>query len=288
MSGPAWTRMVARANQTGSLNMSDVSPTNNDLLLAKAFVSARTNNPAMRQQVIDMIAAARSTTGSARSLEIGRNAAPLVIAASVIGYHGADDWFLSLRDTNWPEQGSLKACQQNRPNNWGGACGYSRVAIDLHVGDSADLALARNIYLAWTCDPRGSNTFKWGDLSWQFDTKHLCGVNVRGASRSGVDLDGIQPDDQRRARPFPNFECENYVWQMSGEALVESYLLNEMRAGDDALARSYARYQRGGCTAAGDDRWQVPMANRLLGTTLTSSGMQDGKSFAFSDWLFGS
>lgn len=285
-SSAAWQRMIALSDDSGSINMSNVSPTNNDLLLAKAFVCAAAEIQARCTEAVNMINAAQSTTGSARSLEIGRNMMPVVIAANVMGYHGADAWLESLRDTDWPEQGSMIACSTNRPNNWGAACNQSRVAYDLHVGDSADLIAARNVYTSWVCDPRGTDTFSWGDMSWQFDTAHPCGINIRGATKSGINIDGIQPDDQRRAQPFPNFSCENYVWESSGNQLMVAYLLNELRAGDDALNRSYERYQINGCTASGDDLWQIPMVNAVLGQNLTGATRDDGKSMAWTPWLF--
>jgi hypothetical protein len=89
-----------------------------------------------------------------------------------------------------------------RPNNWGTHAGASRVATDLYLGDKADLAKAAQVFKGWLGDRSAYAGFTYGDLAWQADPSKPVGINPKGATRNGHLIDGVLPDDQRRAGGF--------------------------------------------------------------------------------------
>ena len=214
-SGAAWKRIKAIAEEDeskykGKNCLCDQDSEYPQAVLAKAYVAVRTNNNTRRQEVVnylkDIVLTENQRDTSkpekyARSLAVGRNLAAYVIAADLIGYRpgsgydGADrfyQWLSKGLDTDERQkdnpkgivhkingQGkSLASCHNERPNNWGTMCGASRIAVDLFINDTDDLAEAINTYKgfigevsyngwesgyddsanrAWTCDRFGSN-----------------------------------------------------------------------------------------------------------------------------------
>jgi hypothetical protein len=136
--------------------------------------------------------------------------------------------------------------------------------------------------------------FKYGDLAWQADPSKPVGINPKGATKNGQSIDGVLPDDQRRAGGFTwPPQQENYVWEGLQGAVVQAELLQ--RAGydawnwsDRALLRAVmwetnvARFP-----AQGDDAWQIWLVNHAYGTTFPASAANSGKNMGFTDWMYG-
>ena len=122
----------------------------------------------------------------------------------------------------------------------------------------------------------------------------------RGSPAEGHDVDGVLPDDQRRGGSFswppPR---ENYVYEALQGALLSAILLD--RAGfevweweERALWRAFRWLEQvADYPAEGDDEWQPfviahffpeaplrPIVKRVR-------GVQPGKNFGFTDWLYG-
>jgi len=181
-----------------------------------------------------------------------------------------------------------------RPNNWGTHAGASRVAADRYLGDKADLARAAKVFQGWLGDRSAYAGFTYGDLAWQAHPDAPVGINPKGATKNGQSIDGVLPDDQRRAGGFTwPPQKENYVWEGLQGAVVQAELLH--RAGydawnwsDKALLRAVlwetnvARFP-----AQGDDAWQVWLVNHAYGTTFPTSTATSGKNMGFTDWMYG-
>lgn len=295
LTGAAWDRVKALSDQTAQLDQSNIDAPNTNILLAKAARYRRTGEMRYRDQTIAMLLADKpySTSAHEPALQLGRNLASRAIAAAWVGY--TDPAYLKkLGDLRTAPTGSgntatLIATHEKRGNNFSTAAGMSRIAIDLLIGDAVDLARAVQVHRGYVGERLQYTGFVFGDLSWQFDSTKPVGINQRGATKSGNDIDGVLPDDQRRGGSFkwppPN---ENYVWQAQGELLVTTALLGTKTYGDSAVQRSYEWQARRGFAASGDDRWQPAMADDIFGVDVTRpvSGMQDGKSFGLTDWLY--
>lgn len=295
-SGPAWDRLKLLSERTAQLDMSNIDAPYTNVLLAKAARFRRTGETGFRDSAIAMLLADKPYSQSAHepALQLGRNLAARAIAAAWIGY--ADVAYLqklaALRKapTGSGNTATLITTHEKRGNNFSTACGMSRIAIDLLIGDATDLARAIKVHRGYVGERIEYTGFVFGDLSWQADSTKPVGINPRGALKNGNDIDGVLPDDQRRGGSFswppPN---ENYVWQAQGELLVTTALLGVVSYGSAGVMRAYEWLTRRGFTAAGDDRWQPRMANALFGATVATpaSGMQDGKSFGLTDYLYG-
>ncbi len=305
-SGPAWQNLLSEANGScGTPDLSDQNQTNNVCIMAKALVFARTGEVRYRADVVDALRRiVNAPTYRGRALALGRELAAYVISADLIDLHQADpsldaDFRTTIRGllTTRTEPGpaNLVECHERRPNNWGTHCGASRAAVAAYLGDEAQLARVAQVFRGWLGDRDAYSGFDFGDLSWQCDPEHPVGINPAGCTRDGHSLDGVLPDDERRAGaatwPPPK---ENYVWEALQGALVQAVILQ--RAGypvfewqNEALLRA-ARWlhSQAGYPAEGDDTWLPHLLNHFYGTDFPAPiPAQPGKNAGWTDWTHG-
>lgn len=303
MTGAAWDRLKLAADQaTGTPDLSDQEGDVNVRVLAKALVFARTGTERYRKDVIGALQSiVDAETYDGRALALGRELGAYVVAADLISLASADPALdarfrekLSQLRTTYTHGGpnSLIACHELRPNNWGNHCGASRLAVALYLGDAADVDRAAAVFRGYLGDRASHARFKYGELSWQADPSEPVGINPRGATRSGHSIDGVLPDDQRRAGPFlwppPR---ENYVYEGLQGALAQAILLS--RAGydvwswqDKALLRAFQwLHEEADYPAVGDDSWQPYVVNHFYGTDFPApSPSRPGKWGGYTDW----
>ncbi len=298
MSGAAWSSVVSSAAQGATPNLSDQNDPSNTVVLAKALVYARTGDAGRRAEVVAALSRVRGTEAGARALALGRELAAYVLAADLIGYRDPSfmSWAASMRA--YPTTGgppNLIACHEERPNNWGTHCGASRIAIDLYIGDSVDLARAWAVFRGWVGDRSSYAGFDFGDVSWQSTPGAPVGVNPAGATLAGHNVDGVLPDDQRRSGGFSwPPACENYVWEALQGASLQAELLTHdgypaWTQGSSALRRALTwLYNQANCPAAGDDTWIVWLVNHETGSNFpVTNATGVGKNMAFTAWLAG-
>jgi hypothetical protein len=302
-SGPAWNNLKAEADRDcGSPDLSDQDQRNNVCVMAKAIVFARTGESGYREGVIAAVQAiVASGTYNGRALALGRELAAYVIAADLIALPTyapeLDGRFREkLRELLvTPTDGgprNLVECHDRRPNNWGAHCGGSRMAVAAYLGDDAELERAASVFRGWLGDRSAYAGFAYGELSWQCNSAAPVPINPVGCIKEGHDLDGVIPDDQRRAGSFswppPK---ENYVYEALQGALLQAVILS--RRGydvwnwqDRALLRVYRwLHEVAGFPAEGDDTWQIHLVNRVYGTSFpTRSPSQPGKNVGWTDW----
>lgn len=299
MSGSGWTAVKAAADGSwGSPNLSDLNSNHDVLTLAGALVYVRTGQATYRSKVADAIMSAIGTESSSRALEISRNIQSYVIAADLIDFKAFDptreskfrSWLSNVRFVQFDGMSIIQS-HERRPNNWGTHAGAARVIIDRYLGDTADLARAAQVWKGWMGDRASYAGFSYGDLSWQCNSAAPVGVNPKGCVKSGLSIDGVLPDDQRRAGGFttspPN---ENYVWEAMQGATVAAWVLN--RAGypaftwqDQALKRAVTwEYQINGFPPTGDDTWVPYVINKAYGTSFATTSAKPGKNMGWTDW----
>jgi hypothetical protein len=205
----------------GTPNIADQNSQHDTNTLAAALVYARTSDASYRAKAAGAIMAAIGTGRGGRTLALGRNLVSYVIAADLIDLQRYDagidqqfrSWLAAVR-TETLDGRTLISTHEMRPNNWGTHAGASRVAADLYLGDTADLARAAQVFKGWLGDRSAYAGFKYGDLAWQARPDAPVGINPKGATKNGQSIDGVLPDDQRRAGGFgwPP-QKENYVWE---------------------------------------------------------------------------
>ena len=300
-SGSAWNAVVSAAN--GSWGSADLADNNSDhdmMVLAGALVAARTDNAAMRSKVISGINSLRNS-GFARVLEMSRNVPGYVIAADVIDLKNADpstdQWFrgfiagLRTKPLDGHSGGdNLRETAMFSANNWGGRSRAAMVAIDLYLGDTADIAdivTAQRGYLGEAVADRLSFT----STNWHANPSNKAGINRRGATISGRNVDGVIPEDQRRTGEFSwPAPAGNYPWgALQGESMASAMLhragLMSFRAGDDAIVRATSwLYNVNNNPASGDDTATPWIINKYAGTSFPTTAAAIGKSIAWTDW----
>ena len=240
--GPAWEQVFQEAQLPAERpNLSDQDERTNVRLLAKALVAVRTGNDDLRYQVIDAIHTVMGTEKGARTLAVGRKLAAYVIAADLVRLPPEEDarfraWLRELLGKKLRGE-SLRSTHEKRPNNWGTHAGASRAAAAAYLGDRAEMERTAKVFRGWLGDRSAYADFEFGEMGWQADRGQPVGINPKGANRDGHSLDGVLPDDQRRAGGFtwPPPQ-ENYVYGALQGALVQAMILH--RAGYDVWESS--------------------------------------------------
>lgn len=301
ISGAAWVNLKSKADQSaGTPDLSNQEDPVNVRVLAKALVYARTGIASYKSEVVAACLAAIGTEKTGRTLALGRELVAYVIAADLVGLPPDKDLMF---------KGWLRACliedlqgltlvstHEKRPNNWGTHAGASRVAVAAYLGDTAELDRCAKVFRGWLGDRSGYIGFSFGDLWWQADQASPVGINPRGAQIAGHSVDGVLPDDQRRAGGFtwppPK---ENYVYEALQGALVQAVILS--RAGydawnwqDKALLRAFDwLHVEASFPAAGDDTWQPHVVNYYYGRSFPAPvPASPGKNVGWTDWTHGS
>ena len=305
-SGTAWSNVLTAAGKTCTTpNLSNQDDPANVCVLAKALVYARTGDLKMQLGVVDAIWDIVSVgTYDGRALSLGRELAAYVIAADLINlkaYDASLDFHFrqklaELRTTPTTSgPGNLVECHELRPNNWGAHCGASRAAIAAYLGDTAELARVAKIFKGYIGDRASYAGFKYGELSWQCDASRPVGLNAKGCTKNGYSIDGVMPDDQRRAGSFkwPPPQ-ENYAYEALQGLLVQAVILR--RAGydtfnwqDAALRRAFSwLHTQAKFPTEGDDVWQAHLVNHFYGTSFpAASPARAGKNMGWTDWTHG-
>jgi hypothetical protein len=164
--------------------------------------------------------------------------------------------------------------------------------VAAYLGDSVELARTAEVFRSWVSGSEGEAAFEFGELSWQCDSLRPVGVNPVGCTRDGRSIDGVLPDDQRRAGPFawPPSK-ENYVWEALQGAFVQAAILHRagfpaFEWGDRALLRAVRwLHQEAGYPAEGDDTWQPHLVNHYYGTDFPAPiPSSPGKNMGWTDW----
>ena len=302
VSGTPWAAVEGAARQScGRIDLGNQDSTANVCVLAKALVAARTGSVSARTEVIAALADLVGVSYQGRALSLGRELAAYVIAADLIDLASADpglnerfkraiSGLLTTRTSEGPV--NLIDCHETRPNNWGTMCGASRAAVASYLHDSDALARVAQVFHGWLGDRSSYSSFKFGDLSWQCDSSSPVAINPPGCLRNGRSIDGVLPDDQRRAGPFawppPK---ENYVYEALQGAVVQAVILTQsgypaFEWENQAMLRAFRwLYSEASFPAGGDDAWIVPLINHYYGTTypVQASG-KPGKVMAWAEW----
>lgn len=303
--GAAWTKVRDAARKDwGRVDLSDNNSTHDTSTLAGALVAVRTDDDALRARVRRSLAEVAATTRFARVLEASRNITSYVIAADIVGLDPAQDRefraFLSALRTR-PLQGhsggtNLLSTALRSPSNWGTMARAAMAAIDLYLGDRAQLAQVATAHRAYlgevVADP-----LVYSGTAWHASTRDKAGINRRGATVGGRSVDGVLPEDQRRSgEPSGGGAAPrgSYPWEALQGAVVTAVLLDragvvDFAAGDDALRRAYAWLTGpNDNAAAGDDLWQPWLVNSVRGTSFpTAPTKSPGKNMAWTDWTHG-
>ncbi|HET9950116.1 MAG TPA: hypothetical protein VFQ22_14435, partial [Longimicrobiales bacterium] len=174
-SGPAWRRLLARADAPcGSVALSDQEQQNNVCVMAKALVYARTGDAPYLPEVLEALGEiAEGNPYHGRALALGRELAAYVIAADLVGLEGLDPeldvaFRAALREllrthtSGGPS--TLVECHERRPNNWGTHCGASRAAVAAYLGDGVELARVARVFHGWLGDRSAYAGSVYGDV----------------------------------------------------------------------------------------------------------------------------
>lgn len=290
-------------------NIKDQESMTNVTYLAKALMFAKTGDDKYGLQVVDAIKyiTENSVEAGSRALALGRELPAYVIAADLIKLKALNpalhtkfsEKLFYLLHTFETTQGpaSLALSSEKRPNNWGAHALAARIAIDMYLEDTTDLAFTSEIFRGYLGDRNAYAGFTFGELWWQSDPKNPVSINPVGATIKGPDnemhdVDGAQPEELRRKGgvTFPVPTDNTYPWEALQGLVVGATMLD--RAGyqafewsSKAILRAVAWLLKNKWPPSGDDRWQTYLINYAYGLDLvTDQNATPGKNMAFTQW----
>lgn len=312
ISGDAWNRVRAAADKLVGMEARGGHESVHDVhVMAAALVAVRLNDDARRRLVADHLIKAvdNHVENDGNSLSLTRTLSGYIIAADLINLKALDpakdqkfrEWLefvvyqLKLDNANQVEKHEI------RGNNHGTQAGVARIAAAIYLGKLDDLNRAAAVCRGWLGERTSYAGFKWGEMCWQADASNPVGINPKGAKMmvAGAmrDVDGVQPDDQRRAG-CPDSQTkwpprtDVHVWGGLQGAVGQAFLLSRAgfdawNWGDKAVLRAMSwQYdpQRGSATASGDDHWILPLVDFAYGSTFWKGETGYGKQVGWTDW----
>lgn len=306
-SGAAWDKVRAAAyGSPGTVNLGDLNSTHDTNVLAMALVSTRLNDTALRDKTINELMTLPNS-GFDRVLELSRNIQSYVFAADIIDLKSVspakDAQFRSfissmltksLQGHSVPggQSGSIAQTARDSANNWGNHARAAMAAITIYLGDTNQMALVAKYHKGWLGDRAAYSGLTFSGTTWHFDPNSKVGVNPKGASRNGYNMDGIQPEDLRRGSPdfTTNPASTGYVWEGLQGSTVASVILSRaglvpINAVDNAILRAYTwAYTTYKTPAVSDDTWMPWVANKLFGGNFPTQAANPGKNMGWTDW----
>lgn len=301
MSGAGWTDVLAAAKAaSGATNLANQDSNDSTNVMAAALVYARTGEAVyfakVRKAITDICT--KNLESGSRALALGRELIGYVLAADIAQLKTVDadldvKWrvkLAALLTYKTSQAGSLIECSLDRPNNWGGHSRASWLAAALYLGDKAGADRAVDTLRGWMGDRTAYTGFTYGELDWQIDKAHPVGVLPKGAVLQGYSVDGGQPEELRRV-PF-KIPPSNVVYTWEGLQGPVAAAEMAYRAGysdiweccDKALLRAVQFNYRQNWPAEGDDKWIVPIINRVYGVSIPVTGGGAGKNVGWSLW----
>ncbi len=281
-SGPAWDAVLLGASQDCSRpEVANKDDNTNVYALAAAIVYARTGDARYKDKVVaacEKLVAQGNPGG--KTLAWARETGAYAMAADLAGFRtpAFEAWLRNMAETYKGEDGrTMRKMFQDRPNNWGSEAFGSLCAIYRYLGDNAALAAIRDYWIRGVIGPNPG--YKYGDdLSWQLDSHNPRLFNPKDATKDGVNIDGVMPDDMRRGGSFhapPGYT--NYAWGFLQGQIVAARILERAgmpiwAVGDSAIYRAayclQVRFEKqyGGWAARGDDEWMLPFLDRAYST----------------------
>lgn len=290
----------------GTPDIHDSDYVHNIGTLAGALYAARTGDSAIlaktQKGLNDIVGTEMGGQegGQQPALAVSRKLASYAIAADLIDHRPAAfvAWMRALLGKKLSDGDTVRGVHERRGNNWGTMAGASRIATALYLGDANELSRAITVHQGWLGDRGAYAGFDWGALDWQADKTKPVGINrkgstllINGAQRN---VDGVQPDDQRRTGfQWPPAKG-NYPWGALGAVLVTTELLrhtgHDPRLWSDGAVLRAARwlYDVGQNPPDGDDAWQPSLLGFLFPAYSWAGGtLAKGKTMAFTQWTHG-
>lgn len=286
-----------------------------------------------RAQVQDACLAARGTEFQGldqNTLALGRNLLGYVLAANIIDWDSSAPWRREILFRRWVNAvryavmsdvfGTLIQAHETRPNNWGLMCGTSRLAAAIYLCDVVEEYRCWQVLRRWLGDEHSPFEYEaddWGELSWQADPDHPVGINPLGARKLDCgsvlrSIDGVLPDDMRRAGPFqaatpcgldwawpayPAVLDRNYNWNalqaVMAQAVLHTRRGRDVRTMEDyALARAFfwlyneLEFPVTDPGAGDDDYWLPHLANQLYPALKLPEPLptKPGDQIGYADW----
>jgi hypothetical protein len=310
-SGTAWQSVVRIANGGWTApELDDQDNKTNVQALAAALVYARTGDGAMRSKARGAIERMIPTYNLSEDAGLGpaRQIAGWVLTADFIDLDGAlDGQFRDLlrraltsrigTHSRWG--GSLRICQEDSDNNWGGWCGASRIAAARYLGDGAELQQAERVYRGFLGDRSAWSHFRGQGSSnsvlssairtWSCDASpdHYVPTNATCGDRSGA-----FPADAARTGSYSRLDA-GYQSETTAGIVLQTELLYQagytgVWTNHGAVARIAAFDYQHGAWNLGSVQYHWPwLVNRRLGTKYPTVPAGYGRALGYTDWLYG-
>lgn len=306
--GRGWDNMytMAKGDAPGPVSVSNQDSKNSAWAHACAYTYAATGDTAYLDKTLGVF-----RTFVSPSLSMGR---ALALAREVQGYVAAAEGiqlakvdadldaavkarfkYLLTAKTSGGGPATLLESHQKRPNNWGTHATAAVLMIARYIGDKTVYDNAIKVFKGYLGDYDLYHGFEYGELDWQYEPQRPLGINRKGATINGHNVDGVLPEEMRRGGPptwpLPKTPPTFYPWeanQGSGASMLVA-----LNAGDDLRPASNWAHKRNVVwlieeakwPIQGDDAFLAPVLNLLYpDLKLAVPAASPGKGLAWTEF----
>lgn len=284
-SGRGWNNMysMAKGSMPGPVTVADQNSSTSAWMQACAYVYAATGDTTFLGKVTAGFKALVSPSLPIdRALALARELQGYVAAAEGVSLSKVDPdldaavrakfrYFLTCPTKSGPA--SLLKSMEERPNNWGTHATAAVMLTARYLGDVNIFAHAVQVFRGFLGDRAAYAGFTYGALDWQELPAQPVGINRKGATIQGHNMDGSLPEELRRGGgfewPLPATPPTFYPWE--AEQGIGVAVATALNAGVDLRPASDWAHKRSiiwltqvaKWPITGDDAWQAPLLNWL-------------------------
>lgn len=304
VSGAGWASVKAKADANVTPDLCDQDNKADINAMAAGIVYARTGEEAYKAKVIGLLnkAMASQRDGCYNAvLAMGRQLGGYVLAADFAGYREPvfTDWLAMVVErkvgghSRWNQ---LRFTAYDSANNWGTFALASVTAVDIYLNRTEDIEKDWKVFSSygvpygWPFNKTSDYNQQWSCVATGLTGNLPIAINVP-CEKNGINLDGAPVEDSSRAS-FGSYS--SYIHEsMQGYVVMAQLFERTGRPGwtvnNSQICRAAQFADRAGRMNDHSVNFSAAhMANTFCGLNLpTKSPADNGRMFAFGDYLFG-
>lgn len=204
---PAWEAVLdwATSKSASGANVANQDSTHSRATLAMALAGVRGQDNELIDKATAALTGAIGTEEGARWLAIGRNLGAYIIAADILDIRSGPifDWLRNfrtrtLKHNNSGNQITLRKSAWESGSNASSQEGFVYSALNAYLGDTEELKWCWDAFRRYCGDRSSPHTITSNDDSWQEYPNDPVGIQNKGATKNGINIDGAVSNDMSR------------------------------------------------------------------------------------------
>ena len=263
-------------------------------MYAAALIAVANGNTTLRDRVRSACLNVRETENGGRVLSFVRHITQVNIACGLVDADPAyATWLRGAAFTeSYTECGTVPACHERRPNNWGQAAAAARMSSALYLGDATQRDRTLRVERGFFGDRSQYTGFSFSSPAETYDCGGSLSTTNGITPSSCTRLSGHVPDDDRRGGRWASTPPPSgYVWEARQYPAIFAILAERHGAAaatwsNGAIDRMYERTRLSYSAPSGNDQYQPWMQFCLYGRSSwpRSAAAGAGRGMSWTAW----